>query len=259
MKILILGDVFGRIGRNAVKQYLEDAREKLKLDLIIANADNVASGRGPTLKTYEEMIEAGIDVMTCGDHIWDQKEASEILTKRDSKLIRPANYPADCPGKGSISVEVKGQKVAIVALLGRVFTTEGLESPFTVADKVLADLKEKIIVVDFHAEATSEKNALGYYLADRVSAVVGTHTHVQTSDERIIDGCAYISDIGFCGARDSVIGVKKELSIQRFLSAMPLKYEAGEGRAQVNGVVITIDEKTGRAGSIERIFEIIEN
>jgi hypothetical protein len=258
MKILFFGDIFGRPGRTAVKKYIEANKASLGIDLIIANGDNVASGRGPTNKTYEEMIGAGVDVLTCGDHIWDQSEIVDALQDKNSKLIRPENYPDVNPGRGSIEVMVGSSEVLVADLLGRVFTSEGLESPFVKADEILQGTKAKITIFDFHAEATSEKMAMGHYLAGKVSAVLGTHTHVQTADEKIIDGTAYISDVGFCGPVDSIIGVEKSLSIRRFLTGVPIKFEVAEGPAQVNAVIVTIDEKSGRAESIERISEIVD-
>jgi len=257
MKILFLGDVVGRTGRRVVARFLE--AEKKNYDLIIANADNVASGRGPTEKTYDEMLEAGVDVLTCGDHIWDQREVTRIFEKKNCRLVRPANYPEICPGKGWISFNILGQDVLIVSMLGRVFTAEGIDSPFQIIDEILKSNKEKIVIVDFHAEATSEKMAFGYDMAGKVSAVLGSHTHVQTSDERIIDGkTAYISDTGSCAAYESVIGVKHEQSIKRFRTGMPVTFEVAEGDAQINAVSIEIDEATGHAISIERINKIVE-
>jgi len=258
MKVLFFGDIFGRPGRIAVKKFIEQNKSKLGIDLVIANGDNVASGRGPTVKTYEEMINSGVDVLTCGDHIWDQSEIIDVLGDKNSKLIRPENYPASNPGRGSIEIKVGSSDVLIADLLGRVFTTEGLDSPFIKADEILQGTKSKIVIVDFHAEATSEKMAMGNYLAGRVSAVIGTHTHVQTADEKIIDGTAYISDVGFCGPTDSIIGVEKSLSIKRFLTGVPLKFEVADGPAQVNAVIISINEKSGLAESIERISEIVD-
>lgn len=258
MKVLFFGDIFGRSGRTAVKKFIEENKSKLGIDLVIANGDNVASGRGPTTKTYEEMINAGVDVLTCGDHIWDQSEIIDTLEAKDSKLIRPENYPDANPGRGTIEIKVGSSDVLVADLLGRVFTTEGLDSPFVKADEILQGTKSKIAIVDFHAEATSEKMAMGHYLAGRVSAVIGTHTHVQTADEKIIDGTAYITDVGFCGPVDSIIGVEKSLSIKRFLTGVPIKFEVAEGPAQVNAVIVTINEESGVAESIERISEIVD-
>lgn len=258
MKILFFGDIFGRPGRTAVKRFLEEEKENLKVDLVIANSDNITSGRGPTEKTYREMIDAGIDVLTPGDHIWDQKEAPDLLSDKKTRISRPLNCPVSCPGKDFVELEVNGQKVVVVGLLGRVWTVEGVDSPFVKMDEFLKDRKNKIVIVDFHAEATSEKIALSYYLAGRVSAVLGTHTHVQTADEKIINGTAVICDVGTNGPADSVIGVKKEQSIKRFTTGMPVSFEVADGSVQINAVLVSVDDKSGEALSIERINKIIE-
>ena len=258
MKVLFFGDIVGRPGRAAVKRFLDENKSEFKADLIIAQADNLASGRGPTVKTYEEMLVAGVDAMTVGDHVWDQSELLNILSDKKGKIIRPANYPDGVPGKTALELDVNGHKVLIACLLGRVFTTEGLDNPFRVADKLLDETSAKIKIIDFHAEATSEKYAMGYYLSGRVSAVLGTHTHVMTADEKIIDGTAYISDVGSCSPVDSVIGVKTELSLKRFLTGMPLKFEVADGPVQINAVLVTVDEKTGDASKIERLSKIYE-
>jgi metallophosphoesterase (TIGR00282 family) len=256
MKILFLGDIFGRPGRTAVKKFIQENKQGLGIDLVIANGDNVASGRGPTNKTYKEMIEAGIDVLTCGDHIWDNSEVIESLEDKNSSLIRPINYPATAPGRGIIVKEVGGIKVLVAAVLGRVFTAEGLDSPFAKYDEFIRDRKEPIKIIDFHAEATSEKYAFGHYVSADASAVIGTHTHVQTADEQIMDKAAYITDVGSCGPTDSVIGVKKELSLKRFLTGIPQKFEVAEGPAQINAVVVEVDDR-GKATKIERINQVL--
>lgn len=255
MKILFFGDIFGRPGRGAVRSFIEE--NKTVADLIIANIDNVASGRGPTNKTYQEILDAGVDLMTCGDHIWDNSEIIDSLENKNSKLVRPINYPAPAPGKGFITVKVKGVDVLVASFLGRVFTAEGLDSPFAKYDEFIRGRKEKIKIIDFHAEATSEKYAFGYFVSDDASAVIGSHTHVQTADEHIIGKAAYITDAGTCGPIDSVIGVKKELSLKRFLTGMPLKFEVSEGPAQINAVLLEIDTKTGQAKKIERINKVL--
>jgi len=253
MKVLFFGDIFGRPGREAVTRFLEEEKERLGADLVIANCDNIASGRGPTQKTYDEMIAAGVDVLTPGDHIWDQKEAINLVGDKKTKISRPSNCPKICPGKDFVEIEVKGKKVLVVGLIGRVWTMEGLESPFATMDEFLKEHKNQLVIVDFHAEATSEKVALGQYLAGRVAAVLGTHTHVQTADEKIIDGTAYISDTGACAPTDSVIGVVKEQSVNRFLTGMPVSFDVAEGPTQINAVLVEIDDKTFEAKKIERI------
>lgn len=255
MKVLFFGDIFGRPGRSAVQRFIESKKQELDVDLVIGNADNISSGKGPIKKTYDELIGAGVDILTCGDHIWDNKDVAEILG-RDSRLLRPLNYPDGCPGLGSKLLNIKGRDVLVASILGRVFTIEGLNSPFVELENLINESKTKTIIVDFHAEATSEKVALSNYFAGRVSAILGTHTHVQTADEKIISGTALISDAGMCGPSDSVIGVNKEQSIKRFLTAMPVAFEVGEGPAQINAVLLDIDED-GMAVSIERINEIL--
>ena len=260
IRILFFGDIVGRPGRNGVKEYLAKFREELKPDLVVANPDNMSSGRGPNRKTYEEMLDSGIDFFTSGDHIWDQKDALDILTERNSRIMRPLNYPAINPGKGFIVTTVKSADVLLVSLVGRVWTAEGADSPFTALDSLLAGRKEKVILVDFHAEATSEKNALAYNFAGSVSAIVGTHTHIQTADERIInDHTAFITDVGFCGPYESVIGVEAEQSIRRFRTGVNVSFDVAKGDVLVCAVAIDIDEKTGKALAINRIREIFSN
>lgn len=255
MKILFFGDIFGRPGREAVKAFIEDNLDKIKPDFIIANAENSSSGRGPTANTAREIIDYGIDIITLGDHCWDQKDIVEVLEEKDSRVLRPLNYPQINEGSGFKRIIKGGQSLTVVSLLGRVFTSEGLDSPFQTIDALLENSKGPVLI-DFHAEATSEKEAMGNYLDGRISALVGTHTHVQTADEGILSsGTAYISDVGMCGPADSVIGVKKEQSIAKFLTGKPLKFEVAEGEAKINAVIIEIDENN-KAISIERINEI---
>jgi len=255
MKVLFFGDIFGRPGRHAVRKFIEEKKDQLGIDLVIGNADNISSGKGPIEKTYNELIDAGVDVLTCGDHIWDNKDVTVILDG-DSNLLRPLNYPEGCPGFGSKTVNIKGHDVLVANILGRVFTIEGLNSPFVELENLINESKTKTIIVDFHGEATSEKVALSNYFAGRVSAILGTHTHVQTADEKIISDTACISDVGMCGPSDSVIGVDKDQSIKRFLTAMPITFEVAEGPAQINAVIVEIDDE-GKAKSIERINEIL--
>lgn len=256
MKILFFGDIFGRPGREAVKSFIEDNKAKIKPDFIIANAENASSGRGPTAKTAREVLDYGIDMITLGDHCWDQKDVVEVLEGRDSKVIRPLNYPEGNEGSGFRKITKGAHSLTVVSLLGRVFTSEGLDSPFQKIDALLEKCDGPVFI-DLHAEATSEKEAMGNYLDGRISALVGTHTHVQTADEGILSqGTAYISDVGMCGPADSVIGVKKEQSIERFLTGKPLKFEVAEGDVKINAVIIELDE-AGKALSIERVNEIV--
>lgn len=256
MRVLYFGDIVGRVGRQAVRAYLEENKNKIKPDLVIANTDNVSSGKGPTARAYEDMLDMGADVLTCGDHIWDYAEVVNLLEDKNSKLIRPYNYPDICPGRGYINVAVGGVDVTIASMLGRVWTKEGLESPFTKTDELLDKVKSKIVIVDFHAEATSEKYAYAWDFAGKVSAIIGSHTHIQTADARIIGGfTGYISDVGFCGPRDSVIGVKPEDSIRVFRTGIKSALELAKGDAQINALILEIDETSGKCISIEPVSE----
>lgn len=253
LNILFLGDIMGKPGRTALAEYFTAMTRKLSPDLIIANGENAAGGIGITEKTGQELFRM-IDVLTSGNHIWDKKEAYTYLEKEPG-LLRPANYPSPCPGKGShVYEDEAGRKVGVLNLQGRVFM-EPIDCPFHKADEEVAKLREitPIIIVDFHAEATSEKQAMGYYLDGRVSAVIGTHTHVPTADERILpQGTAYISDAGMVGGYNSVIGIKKELALQRFLTARPQRFEPEKENLCASTVAIKIDSATGCAVSIKR-------
>jgi hypothetical protein len=250
LKILMVGDAVGRPGRRAAAALLPKLRRELEIDLIIANGENAAAGRGLTLGSAEELLAAGVDIITSGNHIWDQKD---IINHLDGALpiVRPLNYPAGAPGRGVI--EQAG--VTVINLQGRVFMVN-IDCPFRAADEVLANLpRESIIIVDMHAEATSEKVALGWYLDGRVSAVLGTHTHVGTADTRILpQGTAFVCDVGMTGARDSIIGDDVDCVLRRFLTAMPVRLEVASGPALVlNSVLLEVDEGTGRAQRIQRI------
>ncbi len=255
MKILFIGDIVGKPGRNAVKEGLSDIVNKLKIDFVIANAENAAGGFGITKAIAEDLFSLGIDILTSGNHIWDKKEAVTYIPK-ENRLLRPANYPVEVPGTGSIVVNTSaGDKVAVLNLSGRIFM-QPLDCPFQVSKREISALKEqtKIIIVDFHAEATSEKSAFGWFLDGKVSAVVGTHTHVQTADERILPkGTAFITDAGMTGPADSVIGVKREQIINKFLTHIPVRFETAKGRSILSCVVLDINEKTGTSTSIQRL------
>ncbi|MCL6639099.1 MAG: TIGR00282 family metallophosphoesterase [Firmicutes bacterium] len=258
MRLLMIGDVVGRPGRRAVKANLPGLAREFDLDLVIANGENAAGGNGITREVAQELFHSGVDVLTMGNHVWSKKDSHEYINK-ERRIIRPANYPPGAPGVGAGVFETRRKvKVAVINLSGRVFLP-ALDCPFRKIDEIIPRLKEEtpVIVVDFHAEATSEKIAMGWYLAGRVSAVCGTHTHVQTADEQILPGgTAYITDLGMTGPRDSVIGVKKELVISKFISQLPVKFEVAAGLFQFNGVVIDIDGETGEAREIRRIQNI---
>ena len=255
MKILFIGDIIGRPGRNAVRDGLPGLKNKLKIDFVIANVENAAGGFGITQSVAEELFSLGIDVFTSGNHVWDKKEAVTYITK-ESRLLRPANYPADVPGFGSIVMKtLSGEKVAVLNVSGRVFMPP-LDCPFKAAKKELPALKEETnaIIVDFHAEATSEKSAMGWYLDGEVSAVIGTHTHVQTADEKILPkGTAFITDAGMTGPVNSVIGVNKEQIVTKFLTSIPTRFETAKGETIFSGVLLDINAKTGMAKKIQRI------
>ena len=255
MNILFLGDIVGEPGRRAVAQLLPLLVQEHGVALVIANGENAAGGIGLTPPIADELFDRGIDVLTSGNHIWKKKEIYPSLDQ-EARLLRPANYPEGTPGKGSAVVTgSNGTNIAVLNLEGRVFM-KPLPSPFHQAEKDVARLNQnaKIIIVDIHAEATSEKVALGWFLDGKVSAVIGTHTHVQTSDERILPGgTAYITDVGMTGPRDSVIGMKKDSAIKSFLTMLPHKFEVARRNIEVQGVVVNVDELTGKACDIHRI------
>jgi len=255
MKILFIGDTVGKAGRSIVHQYLRNLQEEYQVDLTILNCENAAAGFGVTPKIADEFFDWGIDVLTSGNHIWDKKEIMPYLD-RNARLLRPANYPADNPGKGITVVKIgSGEEVAVLNLQGRVFMPP-TDDPFRIADAELAKLPKhiKVIFVDMHGEATSEKVAMGWYLDGRVSAVVGTHTHIPTADETVLPGgTAFLTDVGMAGPFHSVIGVVKEDVIRRFLTSIPSKFESASQDARLNAVFVDIDSQTGKARHIERI------
>jgi hypothetical protein len=255
MNILFIGDIVGSPGREAIAKLLPQLKKEYKLDFVIANAENAAGGSGITAAVAEELFGLGINVMTSGDHIWKKKEIFEIINQEE-RILRPVNFPSGAPGRGFNAFRVKDNlKVGVVNVNGRVFM-EALECPFrTALSAVEALYKEaKVIIVDIHAEATSEKVALGWYLDGKASAVLGTHTHIQTADERILpQGTAYISDVGMTGPYDSVIGRRIEDVLERFLTSVPVRFEVAKENIQLAGAVLDIDEQTGRTRSIVRI------
>ncbi|MEP6635720.1 MAG: TIGR00282 family metallophosphoesterase [Acidobacteriota bacterium] len=254
MKILMIGDVVAKPGRLAVLERIQDLREQHAIDLAVMNAENVAGGFSITPSLAEQLFAAGIDVMTSGNHIFDKKEAIEYIA-RQPRLLRPANYPPGTPGSGLWTGTVAGAKVAVINVMGRVFMPPS-DDPFRIADALVNSLPAdiKVRLVDVHAEATSEKVAMGWFLDGRVSAVVGTHTHVQTADERILpQGTAYLTDLGMTGSYAGVIGMDKADVIARFTSAVAKRAEHATGHARILGAIIDVDEETGRAREISRL------
>lgn len=255
MKILFIGDIVGAPGREAIKKLVAPLKQELQIEFVIANAENASGGSGITSKVASELFAAGADVLTSGDHIWKKPEIFELINQEE-RILRPLNFPSGAPGRGAGVFKAKnGAKVGVLNVNGRVFM-EALECPFKAALKAAEELAKetKIIIVDIHAEATSEKVALGWYLDGKVSAIFGTHTHIQTADEKILPkGTAYITDVGMTGPYDSVIGRRVEDVLTRFLSSIPVKFEVAQEDIQLHGALVEIDEKTGKAGSILRI------
>lgn len=255
MRILFIGDVFGKPGRRAVKKLLPDLVSDRAIDMVVANLENLSGGHGLDHKRLKEMWEAGVHVATTGNHVWQNKDIFNFIDK-EPNLIRPANYPEPCPGKGyTIYRSDRFPPVAVINLLGRVYMPP-VDCPFKKAEDLIQSLDSdvEIILVDIHAEATSEKVALGHFLDGRVSLVSGTHTHVQTADEHILPGLTgYISDIGMTGPRDSVIGVRKDRVIERFLSGRPVSFQPAKDDIWLQGIIFSVDDASGRASSIERV------
>jgi metallophosphoesterase (TIGR00282 family) len=255
MNILFIGDVVGKVGRRILAQYTGQILDRYKIDLAIANCENAAGGFGLTREVADELFGFGFHVLTSGNHIWDKKEVYQLF-RENHRILRPANYPPGTPGSGCLVMQASnGQKVGILNLIGRVFM-ESVDCPFQAALEGVTRLQHETqtIIVDMHAEATSEKIAMGWYLDGKVTAVLGTHTHVQTADERLLEkGTAYISDVGMTGPSDSVIGVKKEIIIERFLTKLPIRFETAGGPGQLNGVVVQTTPENGRAVSIQRL------
>jgi len=255
MNILFIGDIVGRPGRELIRVGLRALVDRYSLDLVIANAENSAAGFGITKDIGDTLLEWGVDVMTSGNHIWDKKEAMPYIAG-EPRLLRPANYPAGVPGRGSYVAQTgDGRAVGVINVMGRVFMLN-IDDPFAVVLREIDAIRHRtrVIIVDFHAEATSEKVAMGWHLDGKVTAVLGTHTHVQTADERVLPGgTAYLTDAGMTGPHDSIIGMEKEPSLARFLNAMPSRFEPATGNPRLNGAVIQADDKTGRATSITRI------
>jgi metallophosphoesterase (TIGR00282 family) len=251
--------VFGKPGRQAVQRLVPRLISKEGIDLVVANAENVAAGAGVTPDAADELLAAEVDLLTSGNHIWSKREIVPYLEKPDSRLIRPANYPPGSPGRGRAVVSTPdGRRLGVVNLEGRVFM-KALDDPFRAAVAEIEALRAegvKAILVDMHCEATSEKNAMGWFLDGKVAAVLGTHTHVQTADARVLPGgTAFVTDVGMCGPWDSIIGVRKELVIERFLTSRPIPFEPGKRDVWLQGAIVDIDEETGLARSIARVQE----
>jgi metallophosphoesterase (TIGR00282 family) len=255
MKVLFIGDIVGKVGRVTVKALLPNLVNRYKIDFVIANGENLAGGFGITDKTADELFSLGVHVITTGNHVWDKKEFVSQIAKLDN-VLRPLNYPSGVPGFGSIIATVaSGLKIAVINISGRVFMSS-IDCPFRTAEDEVKKICSitKTIIIDFHAEATSEKIAFGYFMDGTVSAVIGTHTHVQTADEKIFPGgTAYITDVGMTGPSNSVIGIEKEQVIQRFLTNIPIRFETAKGEGILSAVVFEIDEKTGQSTAIQRL------
>lgn len=257
LNILMIGDIVGRPGRVAAKHFLHENAQHY--DFIIANGENAAGGNGITLDILHDLYNSSVDFFTMGNHVWDKREILQFI-QHEPNLIRPANYPPDTPGRGFNVIKLqKNIKIGIVNLSGRVYL-QPLDCPFRIADQLIDEIRHEtpVIIVDFHAEATSEKVAFGWYFDGRVSAVIGTHTHIQTADERVLPkGTGYITDVGMTGPHNSVLGVDKEIVIQKFLTQLPVRFEIADGDMQFNGVSLQIDENNGKCTKITRIHEVI--
>jgi metallophosphoesterase (TIGR00282 family) len=255
IRILFIGDIVGRPGRELVRRGLRTLVDHYAVDIVIANVENAAAGFGITREIGDELLDWGVEVMTSGNHIWDRREAIDYIGA-EPRLLRPANFPAGVPGNGSYLARTSdGRAVGVINVMGRVFMLN-IDDPFAVVLREIEAMRQRtrVILVDFHAEATSEKAAMGWHLDGQVTAVVGTHTHVQTADERILPrGTAYLTDVGMTGPHDSIIGVEVAAALGKFLNAMPAKFETASGNPRLNGVLIEADEKTGLARRIERL------
>lgn len=262
MKVLLIGDIVGRPGREAVKKIVPELRKTKGIDFVVANAENIAGGSGLTGDTADEVLNSQVDVLTSGDHIWKKKDIYERLEK-DKRILRPANYPADCPGIGaSIFKSSSGKSIGVINVIGRVFMNNVDACPFKTAENEINKIskKTKVILVDIHAEATSEKIAIGRFLDGKASVVYGTHTHVQTADEKILPaGTGYITDIGMTGPHDSVIGRKAEPIIEHFLTCMPIRFEMADKDVELQGALVDIDEDSGKTLSLERVREKLQD
>ncbi|MCR1898087.1 TIGR00282 family metallophosphoesterase [Irregularibacter muris] len=257
MKFLIIGDIVGRPGRHVLRDYLPSIIRDNDIEFVIANGENASGGNGLTYKNSQELLSYGIDILTMGNHVWDKREIFDYIDEED-RLVRPSNYPSPCPGKGYTIIDKKGINIAIMNLSGRVFLPP-LDCPFGTFEKDYMQIKEKadIIILDFHAEATAEKVAMGWFTDGRASLVFGTHTHVQTADEKILtQGTGYITDIGMTGPSNSVLGVDKDIIIKKFMTQRPIRFELAEGPVQINAIIAEIDETNGKCTSIKRYYQL---
>jgi len=254
LRILMVGDIFGRAGRKYFCALTKDLRREKNIDIVVVNGENVAHGKSLTEATFNEILSGGADIVTTGNHVWDRKDVNEIL-EREPFLIRPANFPENSPGKGYCIYPYRAKNIGVINLIGRTYM-QPVDCPFIRAEEILKEIENEcdVILVDFHAEATSEKSALGYFLDGRVTAVVGTHTHVQTADERILpNGTAFITDLGMTGVIDSAIGVNFEQVVEKFVTCRPVRFEPAEGPCAYCAAIIDIDDNTNMPVSIERI------
>ena len=255
MKFLAVGDIIGNAGVRELKKQLKDLKVRENIDFCIVNGENSAEGMGITEKNFKEILEAGADVITMGNHTWGKKEIFKFID--DSRIVRPANYPEGVVGKGYTILKSNNKKIAVINLLGRVDINILTENPFVIANKIIEKIKNEVdyIIVDFHAEATAEKIAMGYHLDGKVTAVFGTHTHVQTADEKVLPkGTGYITDIGMTGPKNSVIGMDVKVSLKRFETALPEKYKIADGECIFNAVIFDVDDSTGKVVSINRVY-----
>lgn len=255
MILMMIGDIVGRPGRTILREKLPLLRKEYEVDFVIANGENAAGGNGITQKIAQELFISGIDFLTMGNHIWDNKDVFNFI-EEEARMVRPANYPSGTPGRGYQVIKIEsGISIGIINISGRTFMN-ALDCPFRTVDAIIDKIKNStsIVIVDFHAEATSEKIAMGWYLDGRATLVAGTHTHVQTADERILpNGTAYITDLGMTGPMNSILGIEKETVIKKFISQLPVRFEVAKGPSQINGIIVEIDEQTGKAQKIQRM------
>ncbi len=256
MKILFFGDVFGKPGRKAVQVFLASLKKGINYDLCIANCENASDGKGITEKSAQELFSAGIDLLSSGNHLWDKKEGIDYI-KTETRITKPLNYPKLSPGYEYAILNINNVRLILVSLCGQAFMNP-VDSPFFALENLLNDLNNipECVIIDFHAESTAEKRTFGFYFDGRVSAIIGTHTHIQTADEEILpNGTAYITDVGMCGSHDSVIGIRKEIAIEKIKTGLPVRHITADKGIQINAVIIELDDYTGKAVSIKRIRE----